>query len=603
MNVHVVTAQCPYCKQRFLEYDLRKHVSSCMRVPATTQPKPRVSTPPPPPAFRGSGYDEPVPTSGVALLQGLLQKASQSAYVFSPTPSEASMGHAAADSIVTPPPHQRNLQGRAAGTPMGSPTPPPFLAAARQIGSAGRTGGRVEAPSRGTASHTQGESPIPLPLAAATAPPTPRTPPPSERQICTSCGKLALAVGHQCETGEDDDPFASSPTLKTEDEKTKSHQLQRPIMKGPCVHCGEIIDLRFIEFHLTKCIRKHLATTQWDPETKKNPPVVFKKQLTKEEEERALAEKEVEEIREREKKRKGLDGASGGSSSGGDTATLKDHRLLVKYPLPEEAHQTLRLCVLCQEVIAKADFFAHLDVCPQNLRSCPYCTRGVAVHQYDDHVHTCEGNTRECYICNKRVQVEHLPDHLQQCGSEGKIVTMFHGTSEANAKSILLHGFVPSTGGLLGAGVYLSRDVAKASNYGPAIVEAQVNVGRVAVINRKTHPLQKTWKVHGYDSAWIPANCGMVSSGLEEHCVFDPRRIAVVRITSAPTEKQTARWGNSPAPATSPLLATPLGKVLSSTGRTPPPTSSLSPTPRESVQALSNWSKSMLDVNRTPKRK
>ena len=202
-------------------------------------------------------------------------------------------------------------------------------------------------------------------------------------------------------------------------------------------------------------------------------------------------------------------------------------------PIPDKVKQNYRLCVLCEEVIPKATFFDHLEVCPQNLRSCPYCNRGVSVAEYDTHVPKCESNTRDCYICNKRVQVEALPQHLMECGKDGKVITMFHGTSESIAKEILNHGFRPSTSGLLGAGVYLSRDVAKASNYGPAIVEAKVDVGKVALINKKAHPWQKCWRSHGYDSAWIPANCGVVASGLEEHCVFDPKRIAVVRITSS----------------------------------------------------------------------
>ena len=48
-------------------------------------------------------------------------------------------------------------------------------------------------------------------------------------------------------------------------------------------------------------------------------------------------------------------------------------------------------------------------------------------------------------------------------------------------------------------------------------------------VDSANHPMQKTWMILGYDTAWVPPHCGMVPSGLEEDCVFDPRRISVVR--------------------------------------------------------------------------
>ena len=57
----------------------------------------------------------------------------------------------------------------------------------------------------------------------------------------------------------------------------------------------------------------------------------------------------------------------------------------------------------------------------------------------------------------------------------------------------------------------------------------RVRVGKVKKIDQLGHPMQKTWSILGYDTAWVPAHCGMVPSGLEEDCVFDPRRITVLR--------------------------------------------------------------------------
>ncbi|KAK7884790.1 hypothetical protein WMY93_027913 [Mugilogobius chulae] len=112
---------------------------------------------------------------------------------------------------------------------------------------------------------------------------------------------------------------------------------------------------------------------------------------------------------------------------------------------------------------------------------------------------------------------------------------MYHGTSSRCAQSIWSCGFKQSSKGMLGPGVYLSRDLQKASRYpinhpehDRVVIRVLVNVGRVIVINRQNHPLQKTWHDHGYDTAWVPPNCGMVPSGLEENCVWDPRRVQII---------------------------------------------------------------------------
>uniref|UniRef100_A0A6Q2XFG6 PARP catalytic domain-containing protein n=1 Tax=Esox lucius TaxID=8010 RepID=A0A6Q2XFG6_ESOLU len=110
---------------------------------------------------------------------------------------------------------------------------------------------------------------------------------------------------------------------------------------------------------------------------------------------------------------------------------------------------------------------------------------------------------------------------------------MYHGTSRQGATQILASGFRPSSDGMLGPGVYLSRDLDKASRYPldlpehqRVVIRVMVNVGRVKTITCKGG-WQKTWHDYGYDSAWVPPNCGMVPSGLEENCIWDPKRITV----------------------------------------------------------------------------
>ncbi|XP_078458825.1 uncharacterized protein LOC144723925 [Lampetra planeri] len=121
------------------------------------------------------------------------------------------------------------------------------------------------------------------------------------------------------------------------------------------------------------------------------------------------------------------------------------------------------------------------------------------------------------------------------------VYTMYHGTSEDGARAILSGGFRQSTDGMLGPGVYVSRDVYKAEAYPRnvprkkrVVLKLQVNVGRVKKINRQNHPLQKAWHLEGYDTAWVPPNCGMVPSGLEEECVWDPDRVTVIDVVQAP---------------------------------------------------------------------
>ncbi|AWP06897.1 Hypothetical protein SMAX5B_010848 [Scophthalmus maximus] len=131
---------------------------------------------------------------------------------------------------------------------------------------------------------------------------------------------------------------------------------------------------------------------------------------------------------------------------------------------------------------------------------------------------------------------------LQEPKDRG-VYTMYHGTSVANARLIIANGFQQSPRGMLGKGVYVSRDKKKAERYplqsSPSdrvALELRVHVGRVKRIDTDNHPMQYTWSTQGFDTAWVPPNCGMkaVPSGLEEDCVFDPKRVQVVGIAKAP---------------------------------------------------------------------
>ncbi|XP_029429987.1 uncharacterized protein LOC115074560 [Rhinatrema bivittatum] len=121
----------------------------------------------------------------------------------------------------------------------------------------------------------------------------------------------------------------------------------------------------------------------------------------------------------------------------------------------------------------------------------------------------------------------------------GRTYTMYHGTHKNVAKTIIASGFKPSNGGMLGKGVYVSRNIDKAKCYpqntGPndkVTFKLRVRVGKVKKIDCDNHPLQKTWHQQGYDTAWVPPNSNIsaIKSGREEDCVWDPKRISIVGI-------------------------------------------------------------------------
>ncbi|XP_064207060.1 grass carp reovirus (GCRV)-induced gene 2p [Anguilla rostrata] len=135
--------------------------------------------------------------------------------------------------------------------------------------------------------------------------------------------------------------------------------------------------------------------------------------------------------------------------------------------------------------------------------------------------------------------------HLQaeQVPKSGKLYTMYHGTKVQTARDIIKQGFRQSPDGMLGPGVYISRNQKKAERYplhssvnDRVVLKLRVDTGKVKRIDTDNHPMQKTWHSQGYDTAWVPPNCGMraVPSGLEEDCVWDPNRIEVIDIALAP---------------------------------------------------------------------
>jgi hypothetical protein len=215
-------------------------------------------------------------------------------------------------------------------------------------------------------------------------------------------------------------------------------------------------------------------------------------------------------------------------------------------------------CPLCTEVVSRGvSLVDHMTSCPNNTRSCPACKGAVQASAVDEHFMTCPRNTWPCFSCSRPVQLSGYVSHCTSCDAVGPPAgcptRMYHGTTPEAAASILsTRRFELSDKGLLGTGVYVSRDVRKARRYGPCVIECAVFKGKTVIIRERHHPLQKCWhRAKGFDSAWIPPDSyvltqrvalegddptaatgtrGQTGGDLEEHCVADPRRVFPLRV-------------------------------------------------------------------------
>lgn len=129
----------------------------------------------------------------------------------------------------------------------------------------------------------------------------------------------------------------------------------------------------------------------------------------------------------------------------------------------------------------------------------------------------------------------------------GRVYTMYHGTHLKNAETIIRNGFEPSKDGMLGPGIYVSRNVDKAKCYPPntdksdkVVFKLKVRVGKVKKIDCDNNPLQKSWHQHGYDCAWVPphSKISSIKSGREEDCVWDPARVTLIDVACCVDDKK-----------------------------------------------------------------
>ncbi len=145
----------------------------------------------------------------------------------------------------------------------------------------------------------------------------------------------------------------------------------------------------------------------------------------------------------------------------------------------------------------------------------------------------------------------HLLKERYHNGVVERTYVMYHGTTFRRAANIHAKGFTRTPDGMLGAGIYLSRDIKKAAQYATAgngrpgiIIKCEVQVGRVKKVASQDDKFQKSWRRNGYDTAWVPSNNrmkkrnGVAFSQLTENCVSDPRRIKVIQYLKKPEH-----WG------------------------------------------------------------
>jgi len=154
---------------------------------------------------------------------------------------------------------------------------------------------------------------------------------------------------------------------------------------------------------------------------------------------------------------------------------------------------------------------------------CCYCGVDLAPEEVDAH-------GRKCHLSPYRLG-RPLARAKSKDSADSLLFEMFHGTSPECASAIERHGFKPSVNGMLGPGIYCSRDLRKARRYGSVVLRLAVSLGRVITINYRGHPLQTTWQTAeggSFDAAWVPPRCGVVPSGLEENCVRSPSQIEVL---------------------------------------------------------------------------
>ena len=112
-------------------------------------------------------------------------------------------------------------------------------------------------------------------------------------------------------------------------------------------------------------------------------------------------------------------------------------------------------------------------------------------------------------------------------GLHHKFYVMYHATKKENVSSILTNGFRESTGGMLGPGFYVNRDIDKTRAYGDVCFKLLVYVGST---KEMTEPDRNgTWQSQCH-SAYLPPNNDVVASKREETCLKSAKQARILGI-------------------------------------------------------------------------
>ena len=112
-------------------------------------------------------------------------------------------------------------------------------------------------------------------------------------------------------------------------------------------------------------------------------------------------------------------------------------------------------------------------------------------------------------------------------GTHHRFYVMYHATKKENVSSILADGFRESTGGMLGPGLYVSRDIDKTRAYGDVCFKLLVYIGITKLMAEVD--TSGDWRSH-HHSAYLPPNNDVVPSKREETCLKSAKQARILGI-------------------------------------------------------------------------
>ena len=117
--------------------------------------------------------------------------------------------------------------------------------------------------------------------------------------------------------------------------------------------------------------------------------------------------------------------------------------------------------------------------------------------------------------------------HTDPDGFRHKFYVMYHATPASNVESILANSFCESTGGMLGPGLYVSRDIDKTRYYSDVCFKLLVYTGKTRELSTKD--TSGSWRSE-FDTVYIPPNNDVVKNKREEFCLKSAKQARILGI-------------------------------------------------------------------------